>query len=165
MCVCASDKVDTGWIYTEKRRKATREKEREREGGRSERYRLIFMVGESGGAELTAGRYFINVNVLIARLIAARFDRARSFLSIRGKSSRNRYVYYGWKGNGQLRWYLRLDFFLFFFAPARAAARDATWPLLSSHGREPRPRELHSPIFRNWNEPMGWKLGKGRRRR
>lgn len=91
--MCASDKVDTdtGWIYKpEERRKAARE---------SERYRLIFMVGESGGAELTAGRYFINVNVLIARLIAARFDRARSFLSIQGKSSRNRYVY-GWKGNG-----------------------------------------------------------------
>lgn len=88
---CASDKVDTGWIYTKKQEKR---REREREGEtESERYRLIFMVDESGGAELTAGRYFINVNVLIARLIAARFDRARSFLSIRGKSSRNRYVH------------------------------------------------------------------------
>lgn len=37
------------------------------------------MVGESGAAELTAGRYFINVNVLIARLIATRFDRAPRF--------------------------------------------------------------------------------------
>lgn len=34
------------------------------------------MVSESGAAELTTGRYFINVNVLIARLIATRFDRA-----------------------------------------------------------------------------------------
>lgn len=55
-----------------------------RGGGRdiSPRRAAIFMVGESGAAELTAGRYFINVNVLIARLIATRFDRAPPPVSI-----------------------------------------------------------------------------------